>query len=226
LISFYPDLPKAGMGVFDPTFPIKWEALPQIVQTAISSLVVALALVSVFFIGLLLDLIGSISVQYEIRIFRKHLEGNQPWILELLDKAFGEYAHRDLDRFSAVFVWIWAFWRKSAWRTFIQGSVRDLGSWRSLTTFRRLECLLIAYALDTQAGAAIAWLDEQLRICRLSRAVSVILFILAMEILVLAIDRPAGISLFVAWFGLAISFFVTWRSYSRFLHDTLLDHLR
>jgi hypothetical protein len=22
LISFYPDLPKAGMGVFDPTFPI------------------------------------------------------------------------------------------------------------------------------------------------------------------------------------------------------------
>ena len=44
--------------------------IPLAAQTALQSLLIALALLSVFVIGLLLDLLGSIFVLAEVRVFR------------------------------------------------------------------------------------------------------------------------------------------------------------
>ena len=52
---------------------------------AIQSLSVALALLSVFITGLLLDLIGSFFWMWEARLFRFHLIRNGKWIVRLIE---------------------------------------------------------------------------------------------------------------------------------------------
>jgi hypothetical protein len=58
--------------------------IPVAAQSPFTSLLVAVSVVSVFFVWLLLDLIGSLFVYEELFIFRTHLERNQQWISKFI----------------------------------------------------------------------------------------------------------------------------------------------
>ncbi|MDQ6702538.1 MAG: hypothetical protein M3Z96_05270 [Pseudomonadota bacterium] len=135
----------------------------------------ALALVSVLFFGLLLDLIGPTFDVSAWSIFQKNVKKNKEWLSKILDDDFPNYA-RDVYSFCldqdvfprdiAIFL----------------SKVR-----RGLKPFRPLEYLLTAYVLDSKSGSQADWLGEQMRLCHMSRAVSATLLLVAMESVLLNI---------------------------------------
>src|ERR1041385_7119974 len=66
--------------------------MPAVAQPAFQSLLVALGLLSVFVTGLLLDLIGSIFMLAEARMFRVQTMKNAAWLGDVVGRQFPDYA--------------------------------------------------------------------------------------------------------------------------------------
>src|SRR5262245_53393486 len=79
-------------------------AMPEAVRPAITSLLAALAIISIFFIGLLLEALGSHFVIWEADIFWTHLHRNQPWIGSILAK-YGAYLEQGWDSDGWLPIW-------------------------------------------------------------------------------------------------------------------------
>jgi hypothetical protein len=155
---------------------------------AIQSLAVALALLSVFITGLLLDLIGTISVVWEARVFRDHLIRNRNWIERLIETELPD-RKRDyvcfltlLDRISPRSAWSHTFKLSPFWsaserrrRSRITLGLRQ----RMLQKFRRLEAALVAEVVV--AGVKTDLLGEQMSVSRMSRAITLAIFLSALE---------------------------------------------
>ncbi len=95
LTWFYQDMATAEVAATINSILPQFNSLPSAIQPAFTSLLVALTLLSVFFFGLLLDLIGSLYVIWELRLFRAHLERNRTWLTEVVDLKFHEYVRDD-----------------------------------------------------------------------------------------------------------------------------------
>jgi hypothetical protein len=165
---------------------------PPIVQPAVQSLLVALGLLSVFIIGLVLEIFGSLWVP-EAFIFREHLVGNK-WIANFVQAEMPDYEHdyililnltdketriSDLEREQGMRfnLWsrkYWVWW----WET-----VKDSSQKNKLVqhAFRRLEFAFVANVLTS--GAKTEILTEQISICRMSRSIATALAIGACEML-------------------------------------------
>jgi len=85
------DLLVSGAHSFGVLLTASVDKIPEQARPAIQSLLVALALLSVFIIGLVLEVIGSVFMIYEANLFRKRLEMNQ-WVAKFVDAELPDYA--------------------------------------------------------------------------------------------------------------------------------------
>ena len=104
--------------------------VPIAAQPAIQSLLVALALLSVFITGLLLDLVGSVFVIWEAWIFRKQIKKNAAWIENYFTTEMRDYAEdykaflvlseqiNVLGQMKETTRMILGLWRPSGWRDY------------------------------------------------------------------------------------------------------------
>ena len=227
LAWFFPKSAMAQFTAVSEFVSTRLAALPEPAHPAFSSLMVALAVLSIFFLGLLLELIGSLFIVWEAKTFKAHLDRNEEWFQHFVQEH-GAYSKSDYERFMGGVVSM----RESVRRTFailrfwnhderqvtyreLARSLRIFGTWGS---FRRLESWLMAYILAA-SGASNAWLSDQLRLCRTSRAIAVTLLVLALEVLLLTdeiTDTLPRVVMTIPVAALGLSLFITFRSYSRF----------
>jgi hypothetical protein len=149
-------------------FPSK--SIPLATQSALGSIAIAISFLSVFVFGMLLDIAGSIFVLHEMRIFRYQIEIHKEWVKNLIAAESREYLVGDFDKFLSSIsgespaTWLLKFDRER--RMFEPIAPPSL-----IPTYQRLEQLLISFALESPHEAKINLLGDQLRLCRISRAV-------------------------------------------------------
>lgn len=226
-----PDGPAYVAIVFGSFFTTISTAVPTPAQPALQSLVVALALLSVFIAGLLLDLVGSYSIVDEASLFRDHLIKNRLWVSKLIETELSNYAHdyafflrieRTLNapsgwRKSIASLALWRADVRRAWRRSRFGSVR-----RMQKPFLRLEAGLIARIVAS--GTKTDLLVEQLSVCRMARAIVVALTLMLIEVAVFVVPVSFWLKSEGNYFFLAqllspvftwVSVFISKAAYSR-----------
>src|SRR5262249_49142757 len=156
--------------------------IPPPAQPGIQSLLVALALLSVFIIGLVLEIIGSVFMLWEARIFRKYLAMNQ-WIASF-EAGLPHYAE-DYSLFLNLAHQIGPFGIRKGFFLQLKKGPSEGFQWQRQVhqRFRRLESVLLAKALTS--GAKTEMLAEQISICRMSRAIATALYVLSLELAVM-----------------------------------------
>jgi hypothetical protein len=175
-------------------------------ETLLNGIFASLFVVCVFATGLLLDLVGSILVFWEADVFRKHIKRNKAWIGQLLAK-YEEFLGEDMNQFLTYP----NFWKRMDPRL----GLRPLSL---IAPFGRIESVLLSHLLLTADPTKIEMLMDQLRTCRIARAVSSGLFILSivfayMPMLEGHFDWSFLPPLLV---GLLLSVFIVRRAYSKF----------
>ena len=202
------------------------ENIPKLAQPAIQSLLVALALLSVFIIGLVLEIIGSVFMLYEANIFRRRLAMNQ-WVAKFVEAELPDYAEDY--RFFLDLADLWSRlkeqWKPKNWfgrrGPFEGGGIK----WQRKVQqrFRRLESVLMAKVLTS--GAKTEMLAEQISICRMSRAIGTALYVVGFELVVgsgvfgeiLSVHEQTQVILaIIGWLSLVPATFITLGAYSRF----------
>jgi hypothetical protein len=91
ILGFDPGVLTSGARSLGDLLTASVDKIPNDARLAIQSLLVALALLSVFIIGLVLEIIGSVFVVSEARLFRKRLAMNQ-WIAKFVQAELPDYA--------------------------------------------------------------------------------------------------------------------------------------
>ena len=186
--------------------------VPTAAQPAIQSLLVALALLSVFITGLLLDLIGSVFVIWEAWIFRKQLKKNAAGSKAYFTAEMRDYAEdykaflvlseqiSVLGQMKETTRMLLGLWRPSGWREYFHTLWSKGILWQRNVQqlFRRLEFALIAKVLAS--GAKTDMLSEQISICRMSRAITAALYAISLEVFpIIAPDNgSSGIDMLLA----------------------------
>jgi len=194
--------------------------IPPLAQPGIQSLLVALALLSVFIIGLVLAIIGSVFMLWEARIFRKYLAMNQ-WIAKFFEAELPHYAE-DYSLFLNLADQIGPFGIRKGFFLQLKKGPSEGFQWQRQVhqRFRRLESVLLAKALTS--GAKTEMLAEQISICRMSRAIATALYVLSLELAVMPSlgGEAHGLTLILSWFPIVIlivaSSSITSGAYSRF----------
>lgn len=205
------------------------KTLPQSVHTAFSGLLVSLTIIGIFFTGFLLDLMGSLLLFGEGRIFKNQITETAEWFPNFL-KSFGKQSQVDYEQIQSVILtqreeMIRGFkglrlWSRDGRRAYIEGVKRNWRVWGALRSFRRLENHMMAFVLAAASAANSDWLADNLRLVRVSRAISASLIILGLESFQWAVFEPESrgefpnLTLLYVFMGLSI--FITYRAYKRF----------
>jgi hypothetical protein len=201
--------------------------IPELARPAIQSLLVALALLSVFIIGLVLEIIGSVFMLYEASIYRKRLVMN-PWITKFVEAELPDYAE-DYGLFLDL-ANVWSQW-KEEWKPknwFRRGPSWGVKWQRQVQQrFRRLESVLIAKVLTS--GAKTEMLAEQISICRMSRAIGTALYVVSFELImgsgpfaeILPAHLNPGYLGIIGFLILGCATLITLGAYSRFANMLL-----
>lgn len=223
-----------------------FQDLPPGLVTPVSAFLTAVAIISIFFLGLVLELIGSIAVLVEVYVFRSHLKLHRPWLSELLAN-YGSATVKDVDRIVSEFgqttgtgkEWrgAWrgiAFWSRSSRQKIAQAWRRATRRFRLLRPFSRIQALLLSYVLAADSAPRLDLLRDHLQLCRVSRAVSAVLFVCSLEVFVgfyrRIFTRPEPSwslmfgSLCLALALMGLSRFLTQKAYGRFC-DSLFAHV-
>src|SRR3954469_11410010 len=79
----FPEIAIQNAQLVGGVFTSMVDKTPALAQPALQSLLIALALLSVFVTGLLLDLLGSVFVLAEARVFRSQIGRRTHWIENL-----------------------------------------------------------------------------------------------------------------------------------------------
>jgi hypothetical protein len=171
----FPDVLVSGAHSFGVLLTASVGNIPEEARPAIQSLLVALALLSVFIIGLVLEIIGSVFMLYEANIFRRRLAKNQ-WVASFVKAELPDYAEDY--RFFLDLADLWSQF-KEQWKP--KNWFRRGIKWQRNVQqrFRRLESVLIAKVLTS--GAKTEMLAEQISICRMSRAIGTALYLVSFE---------------------------------------------
>jgi hypothetical protein len=195
----------------------KFNDLLAAAQSAVTSLLVALSLLSVLFFGLLLDLIGPTFDVSAWSVFQKNVQKNKEWLPKILDDDFPRYGRE-----------VYSYCLDEVFPKDIKSFLSKVR--KGLKPFRTLEYLLTAYVLDGASGSQTDWIGEQMRLCHMSRAVSATLLLVVLDFIVLIlyylfVNRSASsvgeaiIALFVficIIASLVLSNFFAHQAYSRF----------
>jgi hypothetical protein len=179
--------------------------LPEGLVTPISAVITAVAIISIFFLGLVLELIGSVAAFWELRVFKEHLEYNRPWLSSLLSD-YGAAPDKDIESIVSGF-----------------GKLRS--RLKLLKPFSRVESLLLSYVLAADSAPRLDLLRDHLQLCRISRAVSAVLYIFGFELVLIPCVQvflgyaPSGFSILLILLGVGfgpLALFLPKRAYERF----------
>jgi hypothetical protein len=228
----YPDV-VSGAHSFGVQLNAIVDEIPKEARPAIQSLLVALALLSVFIIGLVLEIIGSIFIAFEAIIFRKRLAMNQ-WVAKFVEAELPDYAEDYRLFLDQADLWSQV---KEQWKPKNLKEQLKPKNWFRLRgrsggikwqSFRRLESVLIAKVLTS--GAKTEMLAEQISICRMSRAIGIALYVVSFEFLVgsgvfgeiLSVhEQTQAILAIIGFLILVLSHFISLGAYSRFVNMLL-----
>jgi hypothetical protein len=174
-------------------------------------------------------LCGSYMVLSEMNIFRRAVSSNERWLRDLIDLKMYDYARDDFESFLSNVDNMpyfertqksFLFWKRSAWEI----SFKQFTSFKFVSLFRRIEQILISYALETTSESKLNWLSDKLRLCRTSRCITLVLLFTGIEITFPILLHPSGVGIlqreFVYAAMLLLAVFITVQSYKRFC-DTL-----
>jgi hypothetical protein len=176
----YPDVLLSATRSFGHLLSASVDETPEAARPAIQSLLVALTLLSVFVIGLVFEIIGSVfTVFYEAHVFRKRLVMTQ-WFAKFVEAELPDYAedYRILleleNPWTGNFTWAQfrGYGKRKNW-------IPRPSSFEVQQRFRRLESVLLAKVLTS--GAKTEMLVEQISISRMSRAIGTALVVVGFE---------------------------------------------
>jgi len=213
---------------FNAILKTAYEAFPPAFQPALMSLAAALALVSIFFIGLCLDLLGSFHTMWEANQFKKQLEKNETWLRPFVDLN-KYYVGNDYNKFESEFgtllskeEWkesfkILLFWKKQYRRDYFDYMKKAFNRFRLLSAYNRFHSFLMSYVMVHSGSGNNEFLIDQVHLWRTSRSISTALIIMAFELLyfVKPTDKWLYVTSISYFFMLGISAFITLRSYKR-----------
>lgn len=140
-------------------------ALPSALQSSFGALLGALAIIVIFFSGILLDLIGPLFfVPFELYFFRQSLvQKNRVWLDDVID-ANREFIGDDYQRFIAGKVVDWK---------------HPLVWFEQRRCFHKISAFLLAHIMLTSRDAALNELMDRVHLWRTSRAISTSMVVLA-----------------------------------------------
>lgn len=166
------------------------------IRPMLLSLFAAIPVLCIFLAGYLLEVTGSVAIVWEAYVFSRHLKLNRKWLvrgLKRYETYIGESPESLLGRFDRAFglfkkepknglLAIVFFWKKSTRKAFRDDNRRASDRLRLLSMHNRLQALLISSVVTSENAPRLDTLGEQLRFCRTSRAISVILFVVSVQI--------------------------------------------
>jgi hypothetical protein len=181
-------------------------------STSLASLLTVLALILVFFVGLVIDLLGFYAPSVEVVSFRRRLAMHDHWLSPLLathadflgidvKRLIDEY-HPAPSALAAVKEIVTTIpFSKSYWRIVARNwrFVRVIGAYQRLFSF------MVTLALRNAGPSGAEVLRDQLSLWRTSRAISTALVFLAMEVLVLGFRNG-----FESYWRVQIIYFTCW----------------
>ena len=219
---------------------VKWteklSLFPKALEPIFVSICAAIFIICVFFAGLFLDLLGSILVLWEADVFRKHLVRGKTWILPILEQ-YEEFLGDDVNRvitefdypfskseFKRVFG-SFAFWKARNRKAFSKDQKQSLTRFRLIKPFSRIQSVLLSHIIFNSEPGKLEVLTDQLRLCRISRAISSGIFVLVIVAYILQIISLVNGNVLIGNFPnilvvitifMVLSVFFTVRAYSRF----------
>jgi len=211
--------------------------ISQIGSTAITSLVGALAIITVFVAGLLLDLVAVYFRPMEMSFFGRHIIRNREWLARLVAAHKG-YCESDYEAFEQRYgnsslakdmlagFDIFFLWNRERRQRYVETLKRNSG-WGLARPYERLWSFLASYVVVQSGSSQLSLMVDQYYLWRAGRAVSAALLIVFFEVqfLIVATEffqsttRAPEISIFVTTiFPLGISLLamaITLGTYSR-----------
>jgi len=207
--------------------------IPSHIATPVGGLLAALAIVSIFFTGLLLDLLGSYYILLEMNVFRKNVNTNREWLddfvrnhksyigkdyNDFLEKFSDIYSHGEVRRMFIDAINIFGLFSPKWWKRQIAGSKSKIARYRLMKPYSRLQSFLISTVLAYSGATRLDVLMDQMHLWRTSRAISTALLIFSVEISLILFPRILKSMHFIliVYFIVAIvSIFICIRAYSR-----------
>src|SRR5262245_58115789 len=112
----FPDVLVSGVHRFGVLLTKGVDEIPEEAGPAIQSLLVALALLSVFIIGLVLEIIGSVFMVLEASVFLERLAMNE-WVAKFVEADLPDYAedYRHLLDFPYSYSLFWSHSNEQFW---------------------------------------------------------------------------------------------------------------
>src|SRR5262245_25237943 len=166
--------------------------ISQIASAAVTGLLGALVIFSVFVAGLLLDLSAVIFRPVEMRVFHRNLERNRSWLGRLIDDHKG-YCGADYEEFERRFGGssyfkdqlakfnIFFFWNRERRQRYLDAVERDLGG-RLTRPYERLWSFLASYVVVVSGSSQLGLMLDQYHLWRTGRAISIALYIVFFEV--------------------------------------------
>jgi hypothetical protein len=184
----------------------------------------------VFFVGLLLDLLGSYFVIWELGRFKNYLKANEEWLTTVVnkhklfvrddfDRILTEFGEMFTRRSWAISLKVFIFWKIDNLKQWFSEMHRGYLRIRLLRPYNRLQSFMVSLVFASPSDVKTDFLLDQLRLWRTSRAISTSLLILAFEIPLFLGESLVWIPIYLLPFSL--SGFITLRAYSRFCQTLL-----
>ena len=190
-----------------------------------------------FFVGLVLEMLGSFSAIREAGILSRNLERYKIWLAPVLSEISSS-ANKDLEEILTTFskpymiemkeglLHLVFFWRKGGLKAIYDDHTRSVKKWRIFSSCSRIESLLISYSLASDKAAIADLLRDKMHVCVISRAISIALGILYIEMLWFIYLIASGslklafsavtILLALQTISILLAAFIPIRAYSRF----------
>lgn len=179
-----------------PTAP----TVPSWLQTPADGLLAALGISSIFFFGLVLDLLGSILRSGELRRFHQHLLQNHDWLIRFAKRdafvagGLVDFLQLDVKGTSGEedFMPLLKKWDKSSpWRTYKWDILKDVFPFvnpsdtyaRYKNGYARLRYYLNSFISFNNSGAVLDAVSDQTHLWRTGRAIFVATLALTVECL-------------------------------------------
>ncbi|WP_339038460.1 hypothetical protein WHZ78_11075 [Bradyrhizobium symbiodeficiens] len=188
--------PKIDLNTIKQLFPLPLET--PLATTIVTGFAAALAVIAVFVVGLILDLLASLFRSNEMSIFARHLDLNSSWMTAFVE-AHRAYCESDYQSFRRVFkrtpsfkeglvamAALYTFWRSESRRRVTAAMKNSIGfEWRIVPEYERLFSFFTTYVMGQSGSAQVTLIGDQYSLWRTARAIATAMYILAYEVVLL-----------------------------------------
>ena len=177
-----------------------------------SPAIAALAIIAVFVVGLLLDLLATFLQTSEVKLFYEHLARNRDW-LDPLIADHKSYCKIDYEWFEISFR---RGGRAIVGEPFLPADAQPVWWPSKLRPYERLWSFFASYVLVDSGSSQLSLMVDQYYLWRTARAITVSLLILGIEFLVRVRTVTSVLVLLAMWVTFPIALMITKAAYNRF----------